>query len=125
MNITRLIPEEPVRLDSDRLAELFVQLGEAGAQNVVSRAREELAVRLSCLEEAYDSGKVDVLCKGAKALVGISEQIGMNELALAARATQDCATGPDHVALAATMARMLRLGDCSLAKAWNLQGLSV
>ena len=38
---------EKIQLDQVRLGTLYPQLGEAGAGNVISRAMEELAVRLA------------------------------------------------------------------------------
>lgn len=121
----RLMFDEKVRLDSDRLAELYVQLGEAGAQDVVCRAMEELAVRLTRLNEAYQTNMTRDLRKGAKGLIGIAEQVGMQRLADVARNVHSCADENDPIALAATMARLLRIGDCSLTAVWDLQDLSV
>ena len=121
----RLMFDEKVRLDSDRLAELYVQLGETGAQDVVCRAMEELAVRLTRINEAYQTNKTRDLRKGAKGLVGIAEQVGMQRLADVARDVRNCADENDPIALAATMARLLRIGDCSLTAVWDLQDLSV
>ena len=44
-NILTVMQAENVRLDPDKLGELYSQLGEAGAEDVVCRAIEELAVR--------------------------------------------------------------------------------
>lgn len=124
-DITTLSFDEKVRLDSDRLAELYVQLGEAGAQDVVCRAMEELAVRMANINEAYHAYKTGELRKGAKGLIGIAEQIGMQRLADVARAVCFCADENDPVALGATIARLLRIGDRSLTAVWDLQDLSV
>jgi len=123
--IAMLVFEEKVRLESDRLAELYAQLGETGAQDVVCRAMEELAVRLARIDEAFRSCKLTALRKGAKGLIGIAEQVGMQRLADVARDVCACAEGPDPVALGATMARLQRVGDRSLTAVWDLQDLSV
>jgi len=123
--IAMLVFEEKVRLESDRLAELYAQLGEAGAQDVVCRAMEELAVRLAHIDEAFRTCKLTALHKGAKGLIGIAEQVGMQRLADVARDVCSCAEDPDPVALGATMARLQRVGDRSLTAVWDLQDLSV
>lgn len=123
--ITRLLFEEQTGLMPDRLAELYVQLGEAGAQDVVCRAVEELAVRLAQLGVAYRASEHDKVRKGAKGLVGIAEQIGMQRLADVARDVRICADENDPVAMAAVVARLLRVGDYSLTAVWDLQDLSV
>ena len=125
MNIVDLKTTEAVKLDSARLANLFIEMGEAGAQNVVCRAMEELAIRLAVVDHAYQSGETAVLAKSAKALIGIAEQIGMVGLADAARNLCFCAQGVDENATAATLARLLRIGDCSLTEVWDIQDLSV
>ncbi len=124
-HIAMLVFEEKVRLDSDRLVELYAQLGETGAQDVVCRAMEELAVRLAHIDEAYRTFKLTTLRKSAKGLIGIAEQVGMQRLADVARDVRACAEGPDPVALGATMARLQRVGDRSLTAVWDLQDLSV
>jgi N-acetylglucosamine kinase-like BadF-type ATPase len=116
---------EKVGLDSNRLVELYVQLGEAGARNVVCRAVEELSVRLNQLEDDYRNGDLKLLYKGAKGLIGITEQVGMQRLADVARDVRRCVECNDPVALGATMARLLRIGNGSLTAVWDLQDLSV
>ena len=123
--IAMLVFEEKVRLEAERLAELYAQLGEASAQDVVCRAMEELAVRLARIDQAFHSGKLTVLHKAAKGLVGIAEQVGMQRLADVARDVCNCVDRADSVALGATMARLQRVGDCSLTAVWDLQDLSV
>ncbi len=123
--IAMLVFEEKVRLESDRLAELYAQLGETGAQDVVCRAMEELAVRLARIDEAFRTGKLSALRKGAKGLIGITEQVGMQRLADVARDVCNCVEQADSVALGATMARLQRVGDRSLTAVWDLQDLSV
>lgn len=124
-NITTIVFDEKVRLDSDRLAELYVQLGEVGAQDVVCRAMEELAVRLANVNESYLANKRDELRKRVKGLVGIAEQIGMQRLANIAHDVCNCADENDPISLGATMARLMRIGDRSLTAVWDLQDLSV
>ncbi len=125
MNVIEMKLNESAVLDSTQLANLFIELGEAGAQNVVCRAMEELAVRLSVVNEAYKAKEFDILRKGSKALVGIAEQVGMAGLADAARNVHHCVQTHDMTALAATVSRLLRIGDCSLTEVWDLQDLSV
>lgn len=124
-NITTLVFDENIRLNSERMAELYVQLGEAGAQDVVCRAMEELAVRLAKVNETYLAQMQNDLRKGAKGLIGIAEQIGMQKLADVARDVCNCTDNNDPISLGATMARLMRIGDQSLTAVWDLQDLSV
>lgn len=120
-----LVFDEKISLNSDRMAELYVQMGEAGAQDVVCRAMEELAVRLAKISEYYLKNKVKDLRKGAKGLIGIAEQIGMQRLANVARDVCNCTDNNDPISLGATLARLMRIGDQSLTAVWDLQDLSV
>lgn len=120
-----LIPEEPVRLESDRLTGLYAQLGEAGAEDVVCRAVEELAVRLTHCNTLWREKDWPGLRKSARSLVAISEQIGMNMLARVARDVTEALDTADEVAIAATFTRLLRTGERSLTAIWDLHDVSV
>jgi len=67
-HLTFLKQNEAVHFDPERLKELYVQLGEAGAEDVVCRALEELAVRLSHTERCYREGRLPDMRKSARSL---------------------------------------------------------
>lgn len=123
--VTYLQQDESVRLDSGRLEELYAQLGESGAEDVVCRALEELAARLAHTERCYRETKFDDMRKSARSLVAISEQIGMQLLANVARDVTTCIQDGDGIALSATLARLLRIGERSLSEVWDLQDISI
>ena len=117
--------DEVVRVDPDRLEELYRQLGEAGAEDVVCRALEELAARLSHTERCYREMRFDDMRKSARSLVAIADQIGMTLLAQVALDVTTCLDTGDRNALAATFARILRIGERSLTEIWDLQDLTI
>ena len=120
-----LIQKETVRLDPDRLGSLYRQLGEAGAEDVVCRAIEELAVRLAHCERLWRQKDHKGLRKCTRSLIAISDQIGMTTLArVADDVTQAIDTG-NGAAVGATLFRLLRIGERSLTAVWDLQDLSV
>jgi hypothetical protein len=123
--VTMLKQNEAVRLNAGRLEELYVQLGEAGAEDVVCRALEELALRLSHTERCHREGRLDDMRKSARSLVAISDQIGMQLLARVAADVTASADNHDMVAVAATLSRLLRIGDSSLSEVWEMQDLSI
>lgn len=123
--VTLLKQNEVVGLDSARLEELYSQLGEAGAEDVVCRALEELAARLSYTERCYREIRISDMRKSARSLIAIAEQIGMLKLAQVARDVTRCIDESDRVGLAATLARLLRIGERSLSEIWDLQDLSI
>ncbi|WP_425040440.1 hypothetical protein [Primorskyibacter sp. S187A] len=115
-----LAPSEGVRLDQDRLQALYEELGDVGAEDVVCRAMEELAVRLSYAEKLFRQGDFQDMHKVVRSLVAISEQIGMNTLVRVAGDVCTCIEAGDHVALGATLSRLVRIGERSLSAIWDL-----
>lgn len=123
--VIRIRLSEPVQLDQARLDTLYAQLGETGAENVMCRAMEELAVRLSQCETFWRAQNKVQLRKHARSLIAIADQIGMQTLAMVADSVTDCVDTKDDVALAATLSRMLRIGERSLAAVWSMENLSL
>jgi len=123
--VTMLRWEETVRLDTDRLGLLYEELGEAGAENAVCRALEDLATRLAHVDRSWKARDFEESYRGARSVAAIAEQIGMATLARVARDVGVAIDAGDAVALAAVMTRLLRIGDCSLNELWELQDLSI
>lgn len=123
--ITNLIHAEQIRLNPDRLGELYCQLGEPGAEDVICRAIEELAVRLTHCERLWRRNERDELRKNARSLIAIADQIGMTALAQVASNVTQAIDAGDCVAEAATLSRLIRIGERSLTAVWDLQDLSV
>jgi len=119
--VTLLIQQEAVRLDPDRLDDLFVQLGQHAAEDVVCRALEEMAARLTHVDGFHRRGELAEMRKCARSLGAIADQLGMGLLASVARDVCTCVDGGDPVAQAATLARLLRIGEISLSEIWNLR----
>ncbi len=123
--VTVLRTTDFVRVDADRLGQLYAQLGERGAEDVVCRAMEELAARLGQAEQQFRTNDQPGLRKNARSLVAIADQIGMQLLAGVARDVTDCIDTGDMVALGAVLARLVRVGERSLFAVWDLQDLSI
>ena len=117
-----LAQDETVRLDPDRLQSLYDQLGEAGAEDVVCRAMEELAARLAMVERLFRLDHMPEMRKAVRALMGIADQIGMHTLCRVAWDVTRCIDSHDPVALAATLSRLIRIGERSLTEIWDMQG---
>lgn len=123
--IVTLEQKESVRLDADRLGALVCQLGDRSAEDVVCRAIEELAVRLSNCDRMWRRQDWTELRKSARSLVAIAEQIGMSALARVANDVTDAVDSGDHVAASATLFRLIRVGERSLTAVWDQQDLSI
>ncbi|MFT6424889.1 MAG: hypothetical protein ACJAYH_001006 [Celeribacter sp.] len=125
MVVKKLRPEGVVHVNKERLDQLYAQLGATSADGVVSRAMEELAVRLAKVESCYKKGQLEEMQKAARSMIAISEQIGMETFASVATDVNKLATLDDGTALAATVDRLMRIGENSLLAVWDLQGASV
>lgn len=124
-HVTLLKQAETVRLDCDCLDALVSQLGEAGAENVICRALEEVAVRLSHAERCHREGRLADMRRSVRSLIAISDQIGMGALARVAGHVTACIDSGDPIALAATLARLLRIGESCLGEMWDIRDLTI
>lgn len=120
-----LAPSETAGLDPGRLEALFARLGPEDGEDAVCRAMEELAYRLGQADRFHAGGRLDEMVTATRALRTIAEEIGMASLARVAEDVLQCIRDADAVALAATLARMARVGERSLYAIWDLQDLSV
>lgn len=118
--IKQLQPAESARLDRVCLDTLYEDLGEAGAEDIICRAVEELAVRLSHCERCWRERQSGDLRKNVKSLIAIAEQIGMSSLVQVTHHVITAIDNQDDPAIAATLFRLIRLGDRSLTAVWNL-----
>jgi len=123
MQILQIRPVEQVSVDQERLGSLYAQLGEAGAEDVVCRALEELALRMTHCDRLYrEQGWLD-LRKNTRSLIAIADQIGMQKLSQIAGDVTGCIDDGDMIALAATLSRLLRIGERSLTAIWDIGDL--
>ncbi len=123
--LSQMLKDESAALDHDQLGALYAQLGAIGAEDVVRRAMEELALRLSHAEQQYRQNDMQDLRKATRSLVKIAEQIGMQKLARVANDVTTTIDQGDDVAIAATLSRMLRVGETSLTALWDLQDFTI
>lgn len=124
-NILTVNHRENVSLDPQKLADLYSQLGETSAEDVVCRAIEELAVRLTHCERLWRQNDIEQLRKSARSLIAISDQVGMTDMANIAKDVTSAIDSNDHPAVAATLFRLIRVGEGSLTAVWEQQDLSV
>lgn len=120
-----LAPAESPRIDPDRIEELRCEVGALAAEDMVCRAMEDIALRLCHLHALAENGRRDELRKGLQTLGTIAEQIGLTGITRIAGDVLTCIAHDDPVAEAATLARLTRTGEQSLAALWDLQGVTV
>lgn len=117
--------KETVHVDQDRLAALYAELGETDAEDVVCRAMEELALRLSHCSRLFNASNQTELRKCARSLIAIADQIGMHVLSRVAGDVISAIDSADAPATAATLARLIRIGEQSLTAIWDLQDITI
>lgn len=125
MPILHMRPTEQVCVDQEKLSALYAQLGNAGAEDVVCRAMEELALRLSHCNRLFQDHNWTDLRKNSRSLMPISDQVGLERLASVAGDVVRCIDQRDEVALSATLTRLIRIGERSLTAIWDTQDLSL
>lgn len=123
--VSVLSPVEKAGLDPEHLEGLFARVGARAGENMVCRAMEELAYRLGCADRYHENGELAEMRKCTRALGAIAAQIGLSGLSRIAGHVVQCIDDGDPVALAATLARMARMGERSLYAIWDMQDLSV
>ncbi|WP_417723352.1 hypothetical protein [Salipiger sp.] len=120
-----LAPSEKAGLDPERLDALFVRMGPVAGEDAVCRAMEELAYNLGRADRLHVAGDLENMLSCTQALGRIADEIGMWKLHRVAEDVAQCIQDGDGVAVAATLARMARVGERSLYAVWDLQDLSV
>lgn len=116
--------EEGVRLNPVPLVALYSDLGQRGAEKVLCRAIDELAARLYEVMRYTDDGKSELAVRAARLLGKVAEQIGMATLAHIATDVVATTEAGDATAQAATMARLVRIGEQSLSAVWDLRAMT-
>lgn len=124
-HLSVLAPKDDVHLDQAQLADLYMRMGPSEAEAILCRALEELAARLAKLEMYVAKNDAVQAAKIARGLVGIATQIGLIDLAQAARATANCYGRDDPVAQPAVLNRLIRVADRSLSEVWQSQDMTL
>ena len=122
--VTDLPLGEPARFNPSQLELLCDHLGENRAEAEVAHALERIAKSLAEIGPAKRRADRAALENLLAALVGDARLIGMTTLAQAGRHVLDCLDRDDPIALAATLARLERVGDRSIDAIWDLEDLS-
>lgn len=106
--VVKLRPEEPLRLDSERLADMFVDLGEARAAHVVARIEAQVAGMLADLDNAAKEARRGDCLSLAQQIGAFARLMGLDSLSSAADGVRRAVQSGDRTAIAATAARLRR-----------------
>lgn len=122
--VTTLAMWEQVRVDTRRVATIVNELGETSARNVIELALEQLAAKLTAVDQALRQGDLAQAASDAERVARLAWQIGLLSLAGVAMDLGSCADRDDQVALAAVQARLMRVGNRSLTAIWDRTALA-
>lgn len=117
--IATLHQTEHVFIDRDRLAILVRDHGDAAAERVIDHSLEEISRRLLMVETGWATGEFRRVGRAAQALIRIADRMGMHLLAHVACDVAALARTGEGPALAATVARLQRVGERSMLALWG------
>lgn len=120
-SVTALAPQDVLRVDAEPLIRLQASQGHQAAQEAVLRAREEIALRLGRIDERFRAGDRAAVLREARGIADAAGPVGLADLVRAAGHAATCAGRNDPAALAATVARVCRLGDRALSMIGTLR----
>jgi hypothetical protein len=111
---------EPVRVDSRRRDEIFVELGRQAGEDVIVAGIEQLAEWMAVADKAVSRNDAAQLLQLSRHLSRLAWQLGLISLATVAMDLGLCVERRDRIAVTAVHARMLRVGNLSLTRIWDL-----
>jgi hypothetical protein len=120
-----LRPVEMIFVDPEHLGGLVRDRGQLLASRMTHTVLEEIAERLTMAEAAWQAGEIQRLAKIARSVVGLAEQVGLATVAHVAGMVAEATTVHDDHALAALVARLVRVGEGSLAALWDISHLRI
>lgn len=121
--IMELDLQEPTRFNPERLEELCHRIGEVRAEAEVALALHRLSELLPHIRRLMRDDET-AFVTALESIVNDAELIGMATLARVARSVLDNFATNNLVSLAATMARLERVGDRSIHAVWDLDDMS-
>ncbi len=122
--ISELQQTEQPRIDGDRLVELYVAMGEAGARRTMTDALEAIGERVTDLFSALQKGRFDQITTLSKEIWEIAMPVGLTSCAFVAEDLMDCAGTADMAATSAVLNRLARVGAASAQQSWSIRDLS-
>ena len=119
--ISMRLHDEHLPFCTRKIDEIYCEFAPQRAQTIINGALDEFAIRLSMLEYAGKQNKRAAIRKAVYALMSIRQQIGLGSLTDAAHNVRALTASSDDPALAAAVARLVRLGDMCLVSLWAIQ----
>lgn len=109
--LIKLQPAERILHDRDVIEALYRSLGRPAADQLITRALQELAQNMTALRRQIRRQEIRDLATGLRKLRLMSDNLGMVSLARAAQDTKLCLERGDGTGFAATWSRLMRLSE--------------
>ena len=113
--ITKLKPNDRICQDAEPIALIYRSMGTKVAEEVVSRALNELTLSMSGMAEQVEGKDLMNLARQLRRLERMATQLGLVSLSRVAIDVRNCLEGEDVTAFSAVWARLLRVAKRSLA----------
>ncbi|MDA8585071.1 hypothetical protein N9L47_02265 [Rhodobacteraceae bacterium] len=114
-NVIVLCPSEVISIEPPALQQSSEEGFDEGFAPFAEDAVEEMVVCLAAIEAAWAAAEFRRLKTTLGTIVTLADRTGLKDVALAAAHASEVADGHDQVALAAVIARLVRVGEASLA----------
>ncbi|MDM7255984.1 MAG: hypothetical protein P3W90_004770 [Paracoccus sp. (in: a-proteobacteria)] len=113
-----------IRIDERRLGDIVNELGTTAAQNVIGLAMEQIASLMTEFSDLALTGAMQAAGARADRLSRLAWQVGLVSLAGVAVDVATAAERGDQTAFAATVSRLMRVGNQSVTRIWDSGGLA-
>lgn len=124
--VRNLRPREGTCVDPVQLGDLMARMADQKGFGALGDTLDELALNLARIGPAWRSGRLDQVKANCRRVAAIAVELRFDRLARVARTSVVLTgKGSDEVALAANLARLMRLGEAVLMTIWELQDASV
>ena len=117
--ITVLAVEDDINIDQRQISEIVAELGNRAAHNLIGVALEHLALSLRDTVRAAEVGDRAQVVTHADRVSRLAWQVGLISFAGVAVDVGRCAETGNEQGLAATLARLQRIGNRSLTELWD------
>jgi hypothetical protein len=117
---TLKMSEQPV-VDQDELARVLVRMDPNDAEDTFMSLIKSLTDHLAVAEKQYVTDDLAELADTMSLVELISGRLCMTALSRVAVDVIACCERHDSVALSATYARLIRIGECALREIWDLK----